>query len=127
MMPPALKILIAEDELLTALQLSRALSKAGYETLEPVINGDEVLAAFFAAHPDLILLDVNLQGNLSGIEAALRIREQSQTPIIFMTGYTDDKTLTDIQAVKNAAVIAKPLTLELLHETIRRMIDSANS
>lgn len=126
-MPPALKILIAEDELLTALQLSRALSKAGYETLEPVINGDEVLAAFFAAHPDLILLDVNLQGNLSGIEAALRIREQSQTPIIFMTGYTDDKTLTDIQAVKNAAVIAKPLTLELLHETIRRMIDSANS
>ncbi|WP_400192365.1 response regulator [Hymenobacter sp. B81] len=103
-----LRILIVEDELLVAADLQEALERAGYEVPLTVRSGEMALQVLASVAPDVVLLDINLKGALTGIDTAARIRAERPLPFIFLTGLADRATLDRALAEHPAAYLVKP-------------------
>ena len=84
------KILIVEDEALIAASLVQTLSSLGYTVQKPIVKGEDAINSVKLEKPDLILMDIELLGEMDGIEAAEKIREIVDIPIVYLTSYTDD-------------------------------------
>lgn len=102
------KILIVEDEAINAISLRMAFKKLGYEFCSLASTGEDAVRIAAHEHPDLVVMDVKLAGEMDGVEAARLIRSRSNIPIIFLTGYSDNDILQAVNAFKNAAFIVKP-------------------
>jgi two-component system cell cycle sensor histidine kinase/response regulator CckA len=89
----ATRILIVEDELIVALDMQRTLERLGYGVVGIVSTGAAAITETTEAKPDLVLMDIKLDGDIDGIQAATQIREFSDVPIIYITAYADDHTL----------------------------------
>ncbi|MDO9541050.1 MAG: response regulator [Kiritimatiellia bacterium] len=112
------KILIVEDERIVALDLQQRLARLGGEVVGNVASGDEALRRIKKDEPDLILTDIKLGGDLDGIELAVAVRNRFGLPVIFVTAYSDDKTLARVKASGACGFIIKPFTDEELQVTI---------
>ncbi|RPH45315.1 MAG: EAL domain-containing protein [Burkholderiales bacterium] len=117
-MRPA-SIVVVEDERIVALDLSQRLQEMGYRVMRTVARGEDALHAVDALRPDLVLMDINIEGALDGIEAACRIRETSRTPVVFMTAYAEDETLARAQSSRPYGYLIKPYESRELHATIQ--------
>jgi PAS domain S-box-containing protein len=102
------KILVTEDETVIALDLQRRLSNLGY--LVPVIaaSGEEAIELASSLHPDLLLMDIMLEGEYDGIETAKRICAQAEIPVIYLTANADPRTLKRVQESGAASYLLKP-------------------
>lgn len=107
-----MRILIVEDEPILGLELSEVLQRSGYDTLPVVSSGDEVQSAVQMQLPDLIMMDIHIRGGLDGIEAARQLRREFDTPLIFLTAYSDKQTLDRAAKVEPDGYLIKPF-----HET----------
>ncbi|NET46300.1 bifunctional diguanylate cyclase/phosphodiesterase [Okeania sp. SIO2B3] len=112
------KILIVEDESIIAEDLADSLTIMGYTVMDIVSSAEEAIVIAVEKQPNLILMDVMLQGKMDGITAAEQIHLSSQIPIIFLTAYTDDKTLQRVKATNPFGYIVKPFEERNLHLTI---------
>ncbi|NET27476.1 bifunctional diguanylate cyclase/phosphodiesterase [Okeania sp. SIO1I7] len=112
------KILIVEDESIIAEDLADSLTMMGYTVIDIVSSAEEAILIAVDKQPNLILMDVMLQGKMDGITAAEQIHLSSQIPIIFLTAYTDDKTLQRVKATNPFGYIVKPFEERNLHLTI---------
>lgn len=110
------KILLAEDEALTALALQELLADYGHQ-VEFVATGAKVLESVAADRPDLILMDIGLAGPMNGLEAARQVRAQYPIPIVFMTGYADKKHM-DEAALLSKVYVTKPMGIEEVVQAI---------
>jgi len=113
------KILIVEDESIIAEDISDSLISLGYGISGMVYSGEEAIEAAAKFRPDLILMDVNLQGEMDGITAAAEIRSRFQIPVVYLTAYTDENTLRRVNATKPFGYIVKPFEEKNLHTTIQ--------
>ena len=86
-------ILVVEDEALIAANLVQTLTILGYTVHGPVSKGKDAILAVKAQQPDLVLMDIQLNGPMNGIVAAEKIRAIVDIPIIYLTSYTDDLRL----------------------------------
>jgi DNA-binding NtrC family response regulator len=111
-------ILIVEDEGLVAKDIQNRLTAQGYGVAGWVISGEEALAEVEASQPDLVLMDIHLKGPLDGIEAAERIREEHDVPVVFVTAFADDDTLNRAKVADPFGFILKPFSERDLHSTI---------
>ncbi len=102
------RILIVEDEMIVALDLEDRLQAMGYEVLGAVQAGEEAVARATQLHPDLILMDIMLKGEIDGIAAAAEINRLFSIPIIFLTASTDEKTLERAKFTGPFAYVLKP-------------------
>lgn len=108
------KVLIAEDELLIAKVLRMQLEKCGFE-VENVMDADSAFNAVKQMQPNVIILDVYLKNNSTGIAAALKIREIGiNTPIIFTTGNSFNDTTKLVQDISFCSVLNKPVDFDML-------------
>ena len=115
----ARRVLIVEDELLVAWHLEALSREQNLEVCALVPDGDGAIEQAVDLDVDLILMDIRLAGRMDGIEAARRIREQRDTPIIFITAHGDPATRAKIeQALPGMPVLAKPITADSLKEAI---------
>jgi PAS domain S-box-containing protein len=105
---PRPKILIIEDEALIALDLQTALRSWGYSVLDPVLSAEEALAVIKQTPPDLIMIDIVLQGGIDGIEAAEIIRSQWGIPVVFITAYADLEKLDKAKLTVPFGYLLKP-------------------
>ncbi|RMF03324.1 MAG: response regulator [Chloroflexi bacterium] len=105
-----IKILLVEDEALTALLLTRNLEMIGYHMCAPVGTGEAAVETAAAEQPDVVLMDIRLGSAMDGIEAAKQIKAIRPVPIVFMTGYEDDQTRARADSVGPAAYLVKPVT-----------------
>ena len=113
------RVLIVEDELLVAWHLESLAREQNLEVCGLVPDGDGAIEQAVDLDVDLILMDIRLAGRMDGIEAARRIREQRDTPIIFITAHGDDATRAHIeQVLPGTPVLAKPITAESLKQAI---------
>jgi two-component system, response regulator PdtaR len=112
-------ILIVEDEAITAILYSRVLTQIGYQVCKPAATGEEAIHSAETERPDIILMDINLIGDLDGVQAAEKIRENNSVPIIFITGYSNDDIYQRALRLDPAAYLTKPLTMETLKRSIR--------
>lgn len=92
------RILVGEDERITALNLRRILLKLGYEVPATIANGESALRYILNDPPDLVLMDITIEGPIEGIDVAARIPSLPLVPVIFMTAHADDETLARVEA-----------------------------
>jgi CheY-like chemotaxis protein len=113
------RVLIVEDELLVAWHLESLIREQSLDVCALVPDGVGAIEQAADLDADLILMDIRLAGRMDGIEAARRIREQRDTPIIFITAYADPTTRAHIERVlPGIPVLAKPVTAARLKEAI---------
>ncbi len=112
------RIVIVEDEKIIALDLQRRLERFGYKVVGMVGDGRDAVEIARVHQPDIILMDIMLMGAMDGIEAAKEIKRQFGIPVIFLTAYTDEKTLERAKEVEPAGYILKPFKERELYTTI---------
>lgn len=103
-----IKILIVEDEVIVALDIKSTLIKLGYEVTDIVTNYDKAISSFLDKKPDIILMDIFLHNSLSGIEISKKIKEISDTSIIFMSANCDDEILLEASEIDPFGYLVKP-------------------
>lgn len=111
-------VLIVEDDLILNLLYESFMEKIGFETHGELVYGKTAVDMTKKNRPDLILMDITLEGDMSGIEAAQKIREFSDVPIIFITGNSDREHREKAEATSNSYYLIKPVEFEDLKETI---------
>lgn len=102
------KILVVEDEMIIAADISMLLENLGYEITGILPRGEDALKSIAQTPPDLVLMDIALKGKLDGIETARFIYERYQIPVIFLTANADDATFERAKATRPYAFISKP-------------------
>jgi PAS domain S-box-containing protein/putative nucleotidyltransferase with HDIG domain len=113
------RILIVEDEGVVALDIKNRLGYLGYEAVASVRTGSQAVEAAQSLTPDLVLMDIRLEGPMDGIEAALKIKRQCDIPIVYITGNADEATLKRAQVAGPFGYILKPFEDRELHITIQ--------
>ena len=121
------KILIVEDELLAAENLARNLRKQGYEITSIVDSGAAAIANATENHPDLVLMDIMLQGDMDGITAAKTIDSQLKIPVVYMTAYADETTLEKAQITNPYGYLVKPFKPQDLKVNIELALHRSQS
>ena len=117
-MSDATRILIAEDEKIIALDISNTLKRLRYEVTGIAASGEEILQLAEEGNSDLILMDIMLEGEMSGIEAANIISERYSLPVVFLTALTDEATLQRAKTSNAFGYILKPYDEKSLHSAI---------
>ena len=112
------KILIVEDELLIAAELERRLTRKGYVVPAMVSCGVEAIQKATECQPDLILMDIHLDGEMDGIEAAKQIRDRFDIPVVYLTAYADKSTLERAKETVPFGYILKPFEERELRVTV---------
>ncbi|MCT7983401.1 ATP-binding protein [Laspinema sp. A4] len=112
------KILVVEDEAIIAEDIALRLEKMGYEVVDIVASGEEAIAAAAIHQPDLVLMDIMLQGLMDGIMAADKIRETLEIPVVYLTAYADENTLKRAKVTQPLGYILKPFRETELWVTI---------
>ena len=112
------RVLIVEDEDIEALDLQQRLTAFGYNTPDIVATGVEAIQKAGETHPDLVLMDIMLPGEIDGVTAAERIRVLFDIPVIYITAYADEGTLLRARATEPYGYIMKPFRERELHITI---------
>jgi DNA-binding NarL/FixJ family response regulator len=113
-----MKILIVEDELIIAEDVRGMLSRMGYEVVGNAMDYSEAIALLENTTPDLVLLDVNLNGKKDGIDLAQTINEAYKIPFIYTTSYSDTPTLQRAKNTNPANYLVKPFKQEQLFTAI---------
>jgi PAS domain S-box-containing protein len=101
-------ILIVEDEYILARDLQSTLRSAGYEVPRTVGSAAEAICSVESFRPDLVLMDVQLQGSRDGISVAQEIRERFSVPVIYLTSYSDETVLNRARATTPIGYVLKP-------------------
>jgi len=112
-------ILIVEDEFVTARDIQRQLSRLDYQITGIVDSGEAAVEKVAEIQPDLVLMDIVLQGAMNGIAAAEQIRQRYQVPIVYLTAFADRDTLEQAKLTQPFGYILKPFKAEDLNITIQ--------
>lgn len=112
------KILIVEDDMIIAANISLQLSNLGYEVTGIETKAEEAVHHALETKPDMILMDIQLKGQSNGIDAAHAIRKYLDIPLIYLTANVDDATFQKAKETHPFAFIAKPFTNLNLERTI---------
>lgn len=118
----SIKILIVEDEIITAKALERNLTNAGYNVLGIATSGEEAIQKAVHVEPDLVLMDIRLKGIVDGVMAAQRIQTHYDIPVIYLTAHSDEDTLKRVIYSKPYGYIVKPFREDELHAAIERAL-----
>lgn len=116
---PAARIQIVEDESIIALDIQNQLLSKGYQVAAMAASGEMAIRKALAHKPDLILMDIHLQGELDGIEAAAQIQAQLDIPVIYLTAYADQETLQRAKVTNPFGYLLKPFVARDLNATIQ--------
>lgn len=112
------RILVVEDEIVVAKNIQNRLESSGYAVPAVVSSGEEAVKKTAEIQPDLVLMDIKLEGNVDGVEAADQIRNRFNIPIIYLTAYGDDETLQRAKVTEPYGYILKPFEIRELHSNI---------
>ena len=121
------KVLVVEDERIVALNLQQRLRKLGYEVPVIVASGVQALAEMQRLHPDLVLMDINIEGSMDGIETVKKIPSEFDIPVIYLTAYSEDVTLERARETKPYGYLVKPFSERALHATIQMALERRNT
>ena len=119
------KILIVEDENTVALYIQKLLEDAGYQICGVASSGQHALESIAHEQPDLVLMDILLQGSMEGIAAADKIRELFGIPVVYLTACTDQATINAAQKTAPYGYIAKPFEPRELITTVGFVLERA--
>ena len=105
---PKKKILIVEDERIVAMDIQNRLIDLGYSVCGSASSGEDAVKKASELQPDLVLMDIVLKGDMDGIDAAGQIRERFNIPVVYLTAFSDEKTLQRARLTGAYGYILKP-------------------
>jgi DNA-binding LytR/AlgR family response regulator len=117
-----LNIFIVEDESIVAKDIQNNLIKLGYNVIGIANNGKDAIEQIRETNPDVVLMDIMIKGDLTGIEVAEQIRKHINVPVIFLTAYADESTLSRAKVTEPYGYILKPFKEIDLHSTIEMAV-----
>jgi len=103
-----INVLVVEDESIVSKDIQHSLKKLGYTVVGAASTGEKAIELALSERPDIVLMDIMLKGNMNGIEAASLIKEQIAIPVIFLTAYADESTLSKAKISEPYGYILKP-------------------
>ena len=112
------RVLIVEDEAILALDLKESLQEAGYAVVGTCPTAEEACQLCRELHPQLVLMDIKLQGTMSGTEAAQYVYRELGIPVVFLTSYVDQATTQKALAASPYGYLIKPYRPEALTVTL---------
>lgn len=112
------KILIVEDESIVAMDIKHRSESLGYQVTSITPSGEEAIELVKKDPPDLVLMDIVLKGNMDGIEAAQKIHDGFDIPVLYLTAYSDEETLKRAKITEPFGYIIKPFEDRELHSAI---------
>ncbi len=112
------KIIIVEDEWIIANDIKANIEKLGYHVPAILASGEEAIEKAKSDRPDMFIMDIALQGNLDGTEAAKLISSHFDIPVVFLTAYTDRKVLKKVKETAAYGYLVKPFNEKELETTI---------
>lgn len=114
------RVLLVEDDTIVARDSRRRLEKLGYSVVAVACDGEGALAALRDHAVDVVLMDIGLPGGMDGVQAAARVREVRDVPVVYLTGHDDAATLSRVKVSEPYGFLLKPfrerevqITLEL--------------
>ena len=115
----ATRVMVVEDERIVAFHLRQQLIKLGYSVVGVLSSGRQTLERIDELQPDVVLMDVHIDGDMDGIETASQLRCRAATPVIYLTAHAEDATLERARATKPYGFLLKPFSERELHATIQ--------
>jgi len=117
-----INVLVVEDESIVSKDIQHSLKKLGYNVVGASATGEKAIELAATENPDIVLMDIMLKGEMNGIEAAGQIKTNQAIPIIFLTAYADELTLSKAKVTQPYGYILKPFKEIDLHTTIEMAI-----
>ncbi|UCV04645.1 EAL domain-containing protein [Dechloromonas denitrificans] len=114
-----INLMLVEDERVVAFDLKNQLQALGYRVGAMVGSGEQAVQCIGQIAPDLVLMDIHLEGAMDGVQAAIKIQEEHQTPIIYLTAFAEDDTLHRALASRPFGYLVKPWDIRELHASIQ--------
>ena len=111
-------ILVVEDEAIVSKDIQQSLKKLGYNIVGASATGEKAIELANEYKPDLVLMDIMLKGDMSGIDTAEKIKETLNIPVIYLTAYADENTLSKAKVTEPYGYIIKPFKEIDLHTSI---------
>jgi DNA-binding LytR/AlgR family response regulator len=111
-------VLVVEDENIVAKDIQQSLLKMGYKVIGTASSGEKAKEILKENQPDIILMDIMLKGNMSGIDTAEYVKDIYDLPVIFLTAYADENTLSKAKITEPYGYILKPFKEIDLHTSI---------
>jgi len=115
-------ILIVEDNMLLSLVYEQHIKNMGYETLDARVDALSAIDAVKEYDPDLVIMDIILEGSMDGIDAMKQIRQFSDIPVIYVSGNSDQVHKQRADETGYVAYLVKPITRNDLKQTIQKAI-----
>ncbi|MGI9546291.1 MAG: LytR/AlgR family response regulator transcription factor [Flavobacteriaceae bacterium] len=122
-MDKKIRILIVEDDMIIAANLSLQLTKLGYEVTGIESRGEEAVYHAQLNSPDIVLMDVNLKGNMDGIETISIIQQTRDIPVVYLTANNDEATFARAKSTHPRAFISKPFNRLNLQRSIALVVE----
>jgi CheY-like chemotaxis protein len=119
------RILVVEDEYIVALDLRMRLKRMGHSEVALAATGEAAITWALSHRPELVLMDVILQGEMDGVETATRIRSGCDARIIFLTAHSDEATRRRITDCKPQGYLVKPFDDDEFQQAITGALVSA--
>lgn len=117
------RIVVVEDELIVGMMIKLKLAKMGYCVSGIASRGIDAIAMVEEVRPDLVLMDIRLKGGINGVETAMKIREMSNIPIVFITADSSHETREMAELADPQGFLLKPF----MDEELGNIVDSALS
>lgn len=121
------KVMIVEDEAVVALHLRQELTKLGHIVVGMASSGEQALKMIDEVFPDIVLMDIHIQGEMDGIETAKRIPRYLHIPVVFLTAYSEDSTLRRAANTHPYGYLIKPFLDRELHATIKMTLERSRA
>jgi DNA-binding NarL/FixJ family response regulator len=122
----ATKILLVEDYLVQSIGLWNLLKFWGYDMCRQVTSGEDAIEKVQEEKPHVVLMDINLGGEMNGIDAAREIRSRFGVPVIFTTACSDQKTIEIAKTAEPFGYFVKPLDFYKLRTVIDSIVNRSN-
>lgn len=120
------KILIVEDEVITAMDIKNILRNFGFDVVGMASTGEDAIKKAEEFQPNLVLMDISLKGDMDGIEAAEEIISIHNIPVVYMSAFTDSNTFERIKFTNPYGFVNKPVSSDLLFISIETAIYKHN-
>lgn len=114
------RVLVVDDEVIVALGLCANLEHLGYLPLGPATTGEQALTIAEQEHPDLVLMDVALVGDMDGVQTAGKLNRDRVLPVCFVSGYPARDILDRTTSLPVVGVLEKPITIDALKAILEK-------
>lgn len=121
------RVLIVEDDMLLSMVEERLIKKLGFDVIGTIDNGSEAIEKMEELDPDIIVMDISLKGEMDGIETMQVIRENSNVPVIYLSGSGDRYSYERAKKTGFTDFLTKPITGNELESPLTAAINQKNS